>query len=368
MRITVDGKRFLEKISLANRFTSYRLLSSSSLQGVLIKSEEKGIGFFSTNLNSYFVSFLELKNKKNDSFNIVVEPKKIIEFLSLLPPGEINIEITNNQVIINKEKTKGSFPLLEEKDFPLPPKTKGKGQKIPASFFKKIALVLFSSSSDISRPVLTGVNFVSQEEETKIVTTDGFRLSLLKTKRQEVFPQAIIPAETLGEVLKIITDEEGVLVNYLSEEKMLAFSLGESTIFSRLIEGEFPPFEKVIPTERKTVVEVDREELQQKIKIISVFVREKSNVIILDFQKEGLYLRSRAEEKDQNTAFQEIGLEGEEQKVAFNFKFLLDFLNQVGGEKIFIEILRSDAPVVFKSDKIPEYLHIIMPVRIQEEG
>lgn len=366
MRIIVDGEKILEKISLAARFISNRFVTSSSLQGVLIKGGKEKIEIYSTNLNSYFQTAMKYKGRKE--FMVVVDPRKIVEFLSLLQPGEIYIDIEEKKIIIGREKTRGTFSLYEVKDFPMPPKAKGKGEKIKTEIFKKLPLVIFAASQDVSRPVLTAVNFLTHEDETRMVSTDGFRLSLLKTKKENKLPTALVPAETLTEAIRLIGEEEEIEIGYLEEEKMVVFYFGEDTLFTRLIEGEFPPFEKVIPTEKKTTVKLDKEEFLKNIKIISVFAKERSNIIVLEFKKDGLILRPKLEGDEKDTAFQEIEMEGDEQKVAFNFKFILDFLNQAEGERIIIEVLRPDAPVVFRTEKNRDFLHIIMPVRIQEEA
>lgn len=364
MRITIDGQKLLEKFSLASRFISNRFVTSSSLQGVLIKGNKEKIEIYSTNLSSYFQTTIKYKGGEN--FNIVADPKKIIEFLSLLSPGEIYIDIEEKKIVIGKEKTRGTFSLYEVKDFPTPPKTGERGEKIKTEVFKKLPLVIFAASQDVSRPVLTAVNFLVREDETWMVATDGFRLSLLKTKKEKKLPEVLIPAETLTEAIRLIGDNEEMEIGYLEGEKMVVFYFEEDILFSRLIEGEFPPFDKVIPSEKKTTVKLNKEEFLKNTKIVSVFAKERSNIIVLEFKKDGLVLRPKLEGDEKDTAFQEMEIEGDEQKVAFNFKFVLDFLNQIDGKEVIIEVLRPDAPVVFRTEKNKDLLHIIMPVRIQE--
>jgi DNA polymerase-3 subunit beta len=155
-------------------------------------------------------------------------------------------------------------------------------------------------------------------------------------------------------------------MNYLDKEKMVYFKTGNDEYFTRLIEGDFPPYERVIPTEKKTTILVEKNELIRNVKLISVFARDFSSIIICHFKKGELILSPKTEGGAENTTTQEIELEGEEMRVAFNFKFLLEFLNTINEENVTIELLRPDAPVVLKTKKNKDYLHIIMPVRIQE--
>jgi DNA polymerase-3 subunit beta len=365
MEISLQKDILLENLSYASHFTSSKLSSLIALQGIFVKNEKGILHFFSTNLSSYYHSSIKIEEKQD--FEFVVEPKKIIEFVTLLSVGKIEVEIKEKQIIITQNKTRGEFPIIISKDFPLPPTIEEKPQKIKTDFFlKNLPLILFSTSSDESRPVLTGVNLVSQEDSLLLVTTDGFRLSLLKLKKEIEFPSMIIPSTFLSELLGFIKNEETIELSYSSKEKVISFKAGKYNLYSRLIEGEYPPFEKVIPSDKKTIIETDREELLRNIKLISIFARDISNIIILQTTKEGLQLQPKTEVGEHNSTQQDAQIKGEEQRIAFNYKFLLEFLNHLEGKKIIIELLRSDSPAVFKSDKNPTFFHIIMPVRIQE--
>jgi DNA polymerase-3 subunit beta len=210
------------------------------------------------------------------------------------------------------------------------------------------------------------VNFVSEDGKMLLVGTDGFRLSLLKVEKEIDLPNMIVSASFLREVLSLLTKEEKIFFSYSKDEKAVYFKIGNIELYSRVIEGEYPPFEKVIPTqEGKTKIVVEKESFLQNLKLISVFSRELSNIVILDVKKDGVYLRPKTEEETtKNQAFLEAYMKGEEIKVAFNIKFLLEFLNHVFGERIVVEILQPDAPVSFKDEEKENFLHIIMPVRI----
>lgn len=366
MTINVQKDLLLEKLNLVSRFTSNRLSSSTALQGVLIKTNDTRVHMYSTNLTTYFHTSFPYSEK--EPIQVIVEPRKVIEFLNLLNTGDVSVEISDKQIIIKQEKTKGSFPVMSAEEFPLPPSIVENEQKIDSKFFlDNLPLLLFTASSDDTRAVLTGINFVNAESELLMVATDGFRLSLIKKKTMGEIPSMIIPSEFLSEILKSIKDLKEVLFSFSRDEKMVKFTVGDDEYYSRLIDGDFPPFERVLLTESKTKITIDRSELMRNVKIISIFARDFSNVIICEFTKEGLSIRPKKEANQENTAFQEIEMEGEDQRVAFNYKFMLDLLNHLDEKTITIEILRPDAPVAFKLQKNPDFLHIIMPVRIQEE-
>lgn len=364
MRIQFQKELFLEKLQLASHFTSTKLTSSTALQGVLLKGQDKKLHIYSTNLSTYYHTTLPLKEELE--FQVLVDVRKLIEFLTFINPGLITIDIDEKQIALSSEKTKGNFPVMTVTEFPFPPEIKDKGQKIDSTFLtKNLPLLIFTASKDDSRLILTGINFVNSEGELLLVATDGFRLSLFKEKITQKIPSMIIPSDFLDEILKQIKEKE-VLFSFSSEEKIVRFKIDTDEFYSRLIEGDFPPFEKVLLSETKTKVIVDRAELLRNVKLISIFAREFSNVVICEFKKDGLYIRPKKEANEENSAFQEIEITGDEQKVAFNYKFLLDLLNHVEAKNIIIEILRPDAPISFKLEKNSHFTHIIMPVRIQE--
>ena len=364
MKIKLNRQEFITKLSQAMRFTSTKLSSLPALQGVYFRKEGKKLHLYSGNLNSFFHSTLAAEIEKEGSF--IIEPKKLSEFVGFLSEGKLEIETNEKQLLIKSGKTNGRFPLLNIEDFPLPPKIEEKEQKLKTEFLThNLPLVLFSASSDETRPALSGVNFLTNEELI-LVATDGFRLSLVKTKKEKQLPSAIIPADFLREITHLIKDEKEVDFSYSAKEKTILFRLGETEFYSRLIEGEFPPFEKVVPQEKKTTVKLEKEEFLRNVKLISVFARDFSYIIVLEVKKGGVRFMPKTTAGEENSSFQEGETEGEEQKVAFNYKFLLDLLNAADCKNIIIEILRSDAPVVFRMDNNQSFLHIIMPVRIQE--
>lgn len=365
MKILLKKMEFLGKLESSSRFTSSKLTSSTSLQGVCLIGEEKQINFYSTDLNYYYHTVL--KNDTDSKFKIVIEPKKIIEFLSLLPDVKIEIEVKDKAIVISQGKIKGQFPLFSDQDFPFPPKNTEERQKIKTSFFKEnLPFLFFAVSSDETRPVLTGINFVTDEENLRLVATDGFRLSLLTIKKDLPFSSMIIPAGFLINTERFIDKEETIEFSYLKNEKLLAFFIGENDIYVRMIEGEYPPFEKVIPVEKKTTVTIDSDEFLRSVKLVSVFSKEFSNIIIVEVGKDSVKFVPKVGQGEEDVVYQEAKVEGEPQKIAFNYKYLIDFLSHTPKKKIVIELLRSDAPVVFKVEGVNNFFHIIMPVRIQE--
>lgn len=366
MRGQVQKDLFLENLIHASKFTSSRLGQVSGLQGVYCVLSKGLLHMYATNLNTSYAVTLAVEFDKETSF--LMEASKIIEFFSYLESGGVDFYIEKDRVVFSQGKTKGSFPFLTSNDFPVPvapPQDGGVVIELKA-FENMVAKVLFAASRDLSRPVLSGVRFVEKEGLTDIVATDGFRLSLFTLKNDVGMPSMLIPAEFIVDFLRSSRDKKKMTIHFLDEQKMVVFVVEGEVYYSRMIDGEFPPYERVIPSEKKTEIIIDREELIKKIKIISVFARDHSSIIVCEFKKNELTVYPKIDGGVENSTSVECLVEGEPMRVAFNFKFLLEFLNSMEKKDVQIQLLRPDAPVVLRQKGDNNYTHIIMPVRIQE--
>jgi DNA polymerase-3 subunit beta len=209
------------------------------------------IHFYATDLNTYCHAQSPLITK--EKIEIIIEPKKVLEFVQFLQNGDIHLDITETTIQISQGTAKGVFPIIIAEEFPLPPKLQDEEEEdiTPSFLLKNLPFLLFTASTDDARPVLTGINFVVSDEELTLVATDGFRLSLVKEKRKGTFSSMIVPAEFLKEVLRHVKETQKVTFTYSDTEQIVRFTIGDISFYSRLITGDFPPFERVIPEEKK---------------------------------------------------------------------------------------------------------------------
>ena len=365
MKFTTQKNYFEEKLSLASRFTPTRISSIPSLQGCLLKISKNKSFVLTTNLNDFFLS--EIETTIEDEGEIVFDIKKSLEFLSLLQDKEIYIEIEDNSLVIKQNKTIGYFNTYPIEEFPQAPIIQGEEVLLKKDFVDNISFVLFNASKDEARPILTGIYFTQDKKNTTMVSTDGFRLSIITQPLKESFPQITIPAHIIAEVVKLSKDKKEPLLTISTEQKLIKFNIGDIIIYSRLIDGDFPPFERVIPKTLTTTVKLNRQDFIKNIRLVSVFAREQSDVVIFDIKKTGLYLRPKAQQKKTPEVYQELeSFDGEEVKIAFNYKYVLEFLNNVSTESVIAQFNQSTTPGAFKPDNSSSNLHIIMPLRTEE--
>jgi len=365
MIININRKILIEKLGQCLKFTAEKSLNNSLLRGILIKGEEETLDIYATNLSFFIHTTIDLTTKI-EKFQAIIEPVDLIEYLSCAESEMVVFEIKENTLRISQEKSQGTFPLISGEDFPLPPGIKGKGMAVDVkSLRKSIPLLLLSASKDNSRPVLTSVNFIVEGDKLTMVSTDGFRLSVVQEKATSGLHSMLISAEFLNNVLQMVKDKN-LTTFYLPEEKIAAFQIDKTTLYTRLIEGDFPPYEKAIPTDKKTTALVERETFLKNIRQMAVFVKNRGGIIILNIKKDSIKISPKNTGKDVNYTVMEGIIDGDEQRIAFNYRFLVDLLNHLEGEKIIIEMLRSDTPVLFRDESRKNFFHIIMPVRISE--
>ncbi|MBI2617656.1 DNA polymerase III subunit beta [Candidatus Gottesmanbacteria bacterium] len=339
------------------------------LSNILLKTENGKLTLAVTNLEIGVIFTIPAKIEKEGETTI---PGKLLtEFVSLLSAEKIEflLEGTNLRVLTNK--TKASFSTTPPADFP--PFPKPPEIKNMFSFTKiKDALThtVFAASLDEGRPVLTGVKTVVSNGKLTLSATDGYRLSMenvdIPDKKEEF--TLILPSQTLTEVMRIAADlkVEDVGFSIIENKNQAVFTFPQVHVFTRLIDGEFPNVEKIIPTMFKTKVTVGREELLQSVKTASLFARSAANIVKVKVEKEGLRLSAVTPQIGEDEDFIETKVEGEEGEIAFNYRFLMDLLNNFPEEEVVFEMSGPLNPGVFKpaSGKSP-FLHIIMPVRIQ---
>jgi DNA polymerase-3 subunit beta len=206
-----------------------------------------------------------------------------------------------------------------------------------------------------------------------LVATDGFRLSrknLTVKTEEKTHENIVIPKTVLGELSRTEPDDENILLGIQDKEKQVVFGTGNTILSSRLLEGEYPDFEKIIPKEFLIKVLVDKEELMRAVKLASIFARESANIVKIKVLKDSIKVSAESgsagsQETEVDAKVEELGINKKEFEIAFNYRFLEDFIHSVVGEEIKIEFSGVSTAGVFTDSTDESYLHLIMPVKIQ---
>jgi len=160
-------------------------------------------------------------------------------------------------------------------------------------------------------------------------------------------------------------EEKQISVYISSTNNQIIFEQGGTMLIGRLIEAEFPPFEKIIPSDFSAHIRFDREELQKAVKICSIFARDAANIIKLSFKKDQIVVSSQSPSLGENTVTVDASLKGEENEIAFNARYLQDLFANLDENDMEFEMVGPLNPGVFKIHEDESYLHLIMPIRVQ---
>ena len=367
-----------ENLNLALTNVS-RFVSSKNqlpiLNNILLATDQGRLKLSATNLELSINYWIGAKIEQEGS--ITIPSKEITEFISYLSTGKLDLSLNqeNNLLTISSDKTESKFTTAPSSDFPEFPKIDNNSLfEIDLNVFSQsISQIAFSAALDDTRPVLTSILCQFSKNNLTLVATDGFRLSFKKIKlTQEINLKddqpitVLVPAKSLIEVTKLAKNNPKIKIGLTSDNHQIVFILDDIELSSRLIEGEFPNYEKLIPDSYTTKVFVNKDELLQSVKIASVFAKESANVVKVNIKNNNLELSANAPQIGQNKVNLETKTEGDSLEIAFNYKFLTDFLTVCKSSEILIELNESLTPVFFHDQSDPSFTHIIMPVRLQD--
>lgn len=362
-----------KNLNFALNIVSLAVNSSTTLpvlNNILLKAADKKLYLSATNLE-IAINYSIAADIKNEGA-ITIPAKLLTSYVAFLEDDNVEMKLEDGTTLNIKTKTsqtkiKGITP----NEFPLIPKVeKDTIIELPAkSLAQAIDYTVFSAAVTATRPILTGVYLHAEKDTLKMVATDSFRLAEKKTKlskRAEKNTECIVPVKTLLELGRILStgnyEDEVVAIN-ISKTQIL-FSLNGVELISRLIEGKFPDYEKIIPKATRTKMEADIGHLVMATKRVSLFAKENNNSIKLTATNDGkLQIATDETRLGEEKAEMDIKIQGENNKVAINSQYLLDVLSRLK-EKVNIEMDEKLTPVVVRPNKSDDYLYIIMPLKV----
>jgi len=370
MKLQILQENFSKALGSASRFASTRA-QLPILGNILLTAQKTKVLISSTNLEvSVAVS---VGAKVEEEGEISVPSKVISELIDNLPKETLTLSSEKEQLKVSTEGFSSTVLGMNSADFPKIPNSvsKEKSVSIPSTnLLLALSQVMFAASSDETRPVLTGVIFIWEKDYLTLVATDGFRLSRKKIKMAGASgtPKIILPKMILGEILRLGSLIDEILLELKDKEKQVVFGLGDTILTSRLLEGEYPDFEKIIPKKGTTEILVDKEDMARAVKLASVFARDGANIVKIKALKDSLKVSAESGSSGSQEAKVEArvsNLESRDLEISFNFRFLEDFLRSVVGEEVKMEFSGANSPGIFTDTSDTSYLHLIMPVKVQ---
>ena len=301
---------------------------------------------------------------------ICVPARKLFDIARLLPDAAVSFRKEENEwVTVECDRSKFRLPGVSRETFPELPGFKSTPLKLPSSILKiLIDRTIFAITQEEGRYTLSGAKFELDKKTVKMVTTDGHRLAFASTTAADSNGEALdvlIPRKTLAELTKLTADFEGD-INLGADENHIYFQVGSRLLISRMLSGQFPNYEMVMPKNNDRSAIFDRLNLAQAIRRVALMADDRSHAIRLHLSKEQLLVTSQNAEEGEARETVETNFTGEETDIGFNAQYLQDFLNVVGSEQVNFEFKDGNSQAQLRpvSDESYDYRYVIMPMRL----
>jgi DNA polymerase-3 subunit beta len=381
MKLITIKSNFKKGLNIIERLTG-KNLTLPILNNILLKAEKNTLILKSTDLEIGAEYRTMIKIEEEGKITI---PAKILSGLvNFLPDENIEIEVDEktNTLSLSGKNNKSKIKGLNADDFPIIPQIKNKKEFIELNsdpFLRGILKVLNFCSIGQTHPELSGIYFNFQKDKLELVSTDSFRLAKKDIYYQEKKGKNysfILPQKAVREVANIISETNNdpdydskmriyfepnqIFFDFFSDNT----SLSQFRLTSRLIEGDYPNYQEIIPTSFKTQIILDKNEFLNQIKTTSLFSGNTSKIDInINPEKESINFFAQNVDFGESKSSMKGKVKGEKVETSFNFKYLIDGISNIEDSNVVFELNRDDGPALLKSANNDNYVYILMPIK-----
>jgi DNA polymerase III subunit beta len=378
MRLTCLPEKLNEGLATVGRVVAPRS-TLPVLGNVLLATDGGQLKLAATNLELTVVCWVGAKVEEEGA--ITLPARLLADYVGLLSAGEpLNLELKGKKAHLSCGRSEANISGIDAEEFPaIPSVSGGISLKLPAPRLKEaIAQVVFAAAPDDSRPVLAGVLMTVSAGKLTLAAADGFRLAVRKVDLGDAeVPDLtmIVPAKALTEVARGLPNDEDIEVEIAvtADQSQVLFRHRQAEVVSRLIEGQFPDFNRIIPRETKTRVTLQTADFLRATKAAQVFARDNSMIVRLNLvPAEGgdealgrVTVAATSAEIGDNTGDVDASVEGEAMQVAFNGRYLRDALEALDAQQAFLEVTGPASPGLIRPASGPNgYIQVIMPMHV----
>lgn len=369
MKLSVARKELYEGLQIVSRTVSANT-TLPVLKNVLIEPGTDAIKLSATDLELGVEVLVPASIQEGGT--LTVPAKTFSEIVAALPEADVSLAADDhNNLLICCRRSEYRIHGLSAEDFPSLPEVGGSVcLQIPQPLLREmIRQTALAASDDDTRPILTGVCVVLTEGQLRLVATDTHRLAVRTAKVAESAGDTtvIVPVRAMNELMRVLGDNPESSVQVRIDQNQVLFRTERVTLVSRLIEGQFPRYERVIPSTHSRRLTIQREELLSSLRRARIVARDASakDRVVLSTEGENLILTAEAGDLGRAHEEFEIAREGDDISIAFNASYMLDVLGVLTCEGIFLELTEPLSPAVVRPIDGDDYLMVIMPMQVQ---
>jgi DNA polymerase-3 subunit beta len=341
------------------------------LANVLMEANGGEVRFLATDLEVGLRSKCEATVNKPGA--LTLPAKKFYEIVKSLPETDIRISEDKGGVKVAADRFDSRMQTLPREDFPtLPDSSGGAGALLGrAAIREMVSKTQFAITGEDTRFFLNGALFVLRADSMSLVATDGHRLALVtcpregKAKKDADEDKPIVPKKTLAELGRLLTEGEGD-IRYERGENHLFFSVGDRLLISRMIDGQFPAYERVIPKGNDKHIEFERDRLTNAVRRVALLSNERSRAVKFQVDKNKVDVMSSSPDVGEAHETLPVEYSGGSMQICFNAQYVLDFLGAVSNDVVALDLKDevSQAVMTPVGAEGYEYTYVIMPMRV----
>jgi DNA polymerase-3 subunit beta len=370
MELTVKRGDFLNELTLMQGVVE-RKNTIPILSNILLRASDGHLGFTSTDLDLTLLSQADAKVTRPGS--VTVPARKLFDLIRNLPEADVVLKLMENHYL-GVTCQRSSFRLVAQpsEDFPTVPKVEAKkGISFPLNLWKRLTRkVLYAVSAEETRFQLMGALLKDKGKEFELVATDGHRLALIDFPKEDAkatLPNVLVPKKALAEILKM-DGGESARVEIRHSENHLLFTVGNRQLIARLLDVNFPDYEKILSKSNDRVATVPTGGTQAAIRRVALFSSERSRGVKLSFEKGLLTIASASQELGEGTETLDVDYDGEPLSIGLNAQYLLDFFEEAESEKVRLELKDENTQCLCQPEGGIEgasrYTYVVMPMRL----
>jgi DNA polymerase III subunit beta len=338
------------------------------LSNVLIDGTGEAVSFLATDIEIQITARSAIAGAR-DSRAITVGARKLLEILRALPEqAEVNLQPQDKRLLVKAGRSRFSLQTLPAEDFPRLAKASGETARfaLPQKALRRVlGLVQYAMAQQDIRYYLNGLLLVVDGGELKLVATDGHRLAFASLALETDLPrqEAIVPRKTVLELGKLLADSDDEVRVELSAGQA-AFGFGSIDLVSKLIDGKFPDYTRVIPTQHKNRLQIQREPLRQALQRAAILSNEKFRGVRWVLTDGSLKIVSSNADQEEAQEELEVAYTGDALDIGFNVNYLLDVLNNVPGAELECAFGDSSSSALISYGSEAGFKYVVMPMRI----
>ncbi|HEV2369587.1 MAG TPA: DNA polymerase III subunit beta [Acidimicrobiales bacterium] len=364
MRFRCERDTLAEALSTAGRAVS-RTAALQALAGLRLAVEGDQLQVAGCDLDLTIETTTKVSGT---SEGVVVAPARLLaDIVRSLDPGAVSVESADEELQVTAGRAEFSVRTFNPDDFPrLPPREGQTTAVVAAEFADALRQVVPAAATDDNRPMLTGVLLTSESGQgLRMVATDSYRLAkreLPTTTMLAEGQKVLVPARALAELQRILSSSDSLTVRLGANDA--GFEVGSVVLTTRLIEGEFPNYNQLIPQSSPNRLVVPAAALVEAVRRMRLLVREATTPVRIALRSDGIELSVATPDVGQAKEDLDAKYEGSEMVIAFNPAYLVEAVEAAGGDEVVVEMIDALKPAVIRPVEGQDYVHLLMPVRV----